>query len=309
MKIIITSLLCMCSFILSAQNIDSMKLMNDLRELSSDRYEGRKPGTYGGRLAQYFLVNRFKEIGLQTYYSDYRQGLLVLGDKIDRNGPDSISNFKQTRGANIIGYITGSKKEVIVISAHFDHVGIIDKQIYNGADDNASGVCAMLAIAEYFRKNPPEHTLIFAAFDAEEILMKGSIGFIQNLPVPLNQIILNVNMDLIGTNTNNQMFVGGTHFTRSLKPLVEKVWNKSSIIFRYGYDIPNTIQDRTYRSDHAVFHHSKIPFLYFGVPEHPNYHKPTDDYQNISHPFYFNAVNLILKTVIELDQSFPAKPN
>jgi Zn-dependent M28 family amino/carboxypeptidase len=291
----------------SAQRVDSLRLMNDLRELSSDKYQGRKPGTYGGRLAQYFLVNRYKEIGLKSYYEEeYKQRVLVLGDKIDIFGPDSAWNFSDVRGANIIGYIPGKQKEVIVISAHYDHIGVIQDRIYNGADDNASGVAALLALAQYFQTNPPQHTLIFAAFDAEELFMRGSVGFVANLPVPQEDIILNVNMDMIGTNTFNTMYAGGTYFTREFKPVLRKVWAKGkNISLDFGFDTPETKDDRTYRSDHGVFHLAGIPFIYFGVPEHSNYHQSTDDYENISHPFYFNGVNLILQSVVELDRGFP----
>ncbi len=290
----------------SAQDLDSLRLMNDLRELASDKYEGRKPGTYGGRLAQYFLVNRFKEIGLKSYYEDFRQGVTVLGEKIDRKGPDSIWNFRQVKGANIIGYIPGKQKEIIVISAHYDHIGIFEKRIYNGADDNASGVAAMLSFAEYFARNPPQHTLIFAAFDAEELFMRGSLGFIQNLPVPQTDIVLNVNMDMIGTNSDYAMFAGGTHYYPQFKPMLRKIWaGRSDLGLKFGYDVPRTDEDRTFRSDHAVFHLAKIPFVYFGVPEHLNYHQTTDDYENISHGFYYNSSKLILKTIVHLDRDMP----
>ncbi|SKB29644.1 M28 family peptidase [Daejeonella lutea] len=306
MKSIITIFFLIFSFQVYAQKLDSLKLMVDLKELSSDKYQGRAPGTYGGRLAQLFLVNRFKEIGLKAYHEEYKQGVTVLGEKLDRKGPDSIWNFKQVKGANIIGFIPGKKKEVIVISAHYDHIGIFEKRIYNGADDNASGVAALLSMAEYFTKNTPHHTLMFAAFDAEELFMMGSMGFFKNLPIPEGDIVMNLNMDMIGTNSDYEMYAGGTHYYKEFKPMLRKIWGgRSNIGLRFGYDIPRTKDDRTFRSDHLMFHLSGIPFLYFGVPEHLNYHQTTDDYDNISHSFYYTGANLILDTLIELDRNFP----
>lgn len=305
--LITVCLLAGCVMSLAAQEVDSIQLMSDLRELSSDKYEGRKPGTKGGELAQNFLMKRFMQTGLSEYHHQFKQRIVVLGDKIDRKGPDSISNYKQVRGANIIGYIPGKKPGVIVISAHFDHLGIIDGYIYNGADDNASGTCALLGIAAHFVKNPPEHTLIFAAFDAEEIFMRGSLGFINNLPVPLDDILLNVNMDLMGTSADWKLYAGGTFYERSFKPFLNKVWkdNNKKFSLHFGYDVPGAPEDRTYRSDHGVFHLAGIPFLYFGVPEHKNYHQPTDDFENISHSFYYNSVKIILKSIIEIDKNYP----
>ena len=124
--------------------------------------------------------------------------------------------------------------------------------------------------------------------------------------MPIDDIIFNVNMDMIGTNSDYRMYAGGTHYTRELKPILNKVWSgRRDMALHYGYDIPRTVDDRTFRSDHAVFHVVGIPFLYFGVPEHLNYHQPTDDYQNISHGFYYNGVNLILKSIVSFDREFP----
>ncbi|MXV17677.1 M28 family peptidase [Hufsiella ginkgonis] len=294
-----------------AQAVDSIRLLTDLKELSSDAYQGRKPGTYGGRLAQYFLSNRFAEIGLKEYTPQYKMLFTIITEKINASVHDSVlSNYKQIYGANIIGYIPGRDTTAIVISAHFDHLGIVGNEIYNGADDNGSGTCAMLAIARYFADHPPQHTLVFAAFDAEELVMRGSLAFLAKPPLPLKNIVLNINMDMMGTSTKNHLYVGGPSYYPWLKPPVEKVHTPGDgIRLGFAYDREHSPDDRTYRSDHAAFHANKIPYLYFGVPEHKNYHKPADDFSNISHAFYYHAVNLVLRTVIEVDINFPERPN
>ena len=303
-------ILCLLSFLFisimtKAQRVDSLMLMQDLKELSSDKYEGRKPGTYGGRLAQYYLINRFKAIGLKEFNEHYKHPFAVLTEKIAKKLPDSVlSNYKYFMGANICGYVQGQDSGAIVVSAHYDHVGVIDGKIHNGADDNASGTSALLALAAYFKANPPEHTLIFVGFDAEELGMKGSISFLSRPPVPVSRMKLNVNMDMIGTSSFDKLYIAGTRFWPIFKPQLKSLISKNSKLdIAFGYDDDNN--SRLVRSDHAPFHFLKVPFIYFGVPEHVNYHQPSDDYENISHTFFYHTVNFILKTVIELDSNFP----
>src|SRR5690606_5460658 len=136
-----------------------------------DEFQGRESGTPGAEKARTYIQERFKSLGLQSFapYPDYLQSF----DFTEKNG-NTLS------GKNIIGYIPGKLKEALVISAHYDHIGIQNGKIYNGADDNASGISGLLHIAAYFSKNKPNFTLIFAAFDAEEKGLKGSKYFVDH---------------------------------------------------------------------------------------------------------------------------------
>src|SRR5690606_18370697 len=100
---------------------------------------------------------------------------------------------------NVLGWIKGTENpdSFIVISAHYDHEGVKKGIIYNGADDNASGVSALFSFAEYFKSNPPKHSVILAAFDAEELGLRGSKYFVENPIVPLEKIRLNINLDMV----------------------------------------------------------------------------------------------------------------
>jgi Zn-dependent M28 family amino/carboxypeptidase len=120
--------------------------------------------TKGAEMARTYLNKRFTAIGLNSFQElkGYEQ-------------PFSFETSNGTvQGKNMIGYIEGKSDEVIVISAHYDHIGIIRNEIYNGADDNASGVAALLKFAAYFKAHKPNYTLIFAAFDAEEMGLQGA---------------------------------------------------------------------------------------------------------------------------------------
>lgn len=274
-----------------AKTIKPQQLFKDVQELSADKYKGRKSGTAENKLAAEYIINRFKEVGLHAYINSYKKPFTFK----DRSG-------KAIQGTNLIGYIPGKKQDAIVISAHYDHIGVINGEIYNGADDNASGVGGLLSIAQYFKKNQPEHTLIFAAFDAEESGLQGAKAFVANPPLEFDCIKLNVNMDMISRSDKNELYVAGTWHYPLLKANVINTNPNIKILF--GHDDPKLGKDDwTNQSDQGAFHAKKIPFLYFGVEDHSDYHKPTDDYNRINKEFYQNAVNAILEVVQNIDKS------
>jgi Zn-dependent M28 family amino/carboxypeptidase len=159
MKKLTFVLLILSNYSIYAQKIDRNTLLNDVQTLSSDSFEGRKTGSAGNFKAADYITNRFDKIGLKSYNENYKHPFIIRNRRNE-----------QIKGINLIGYIKGKSEKVIIISAHYDHVGINNSEIFNGADDNASGVAAILASAKYFSENKPNNTLLFIAFDAEEIV-------------------------------------------------------------------------------------------------------------------------------------------
>lgn len=278
-----------------SNKFNQAQVLTDLKEISSDKYEGRATGTKGGALAAKFITDRFEFLGLQAYTKDYEM-------------PFSFKNRKgeEINGINIIGFIKGKSEKTIIISAHYDHLGIKNGVIYNGADDDASGISAMLAYAAYFSKNQPNHNLIFAAFDAEEMGLTGSKKFVENPPVPLENIILNINMDMIGRSDKNELYACGTFHYPKLIPYIFSKNNHPKIILGHD-DAKLGNNDWTNQSDHFSFHQKKIPFIYFGVEDHKDYHQPTDDFEHINQEFYINSVNAILDIIKNIDQNISLK--
>jgi Zn-dependent M28 family amino/carboxypeptidase len=175
--------------------------------------------------------------------------------------------------------------------------------IFNGADDNASGTAALITLAEYFSKNRPIHSMMFVALDAEEMGLKGAKALVDDFPYPLEQILLNVNMDMVSRSDKNELYASGSYHNPQFKPILEKASAGSNPKLILGHDVPGTgREDWTKSSDHGVFFDKKVPHLYFGVEDHEDYHKPSDEFENIQPEFFINAVNLILKCVIALDQ-------
>lgn len=270
----------------TAYDFDKEILLNHVKELASDAYQGRETGTTGGTKAKNYIISTFEKLNVQPLGNMYNQPFPMPAD----------SEIEQ--GENVIAYIEGTEKpnEYIVISAHYDHEGIKNGKIYNGADDDASGISALFAFAAYFKKYPPKHSVIFAAFDAEEKGLIGSFFYVENPMVEQNQIKLNINMDMISRSDKKELYAVGPQHYPTYKPLIENTKTSGNLSLKIGH------KEWTHMSDHAGFHKAKIPFIYFGVEDHEDYHKPTDDFENIHPVFYANAVQTILNFFKSIDK-------
>ncbi len=293
-------------------SVDRELLLSNLKTLSSDDFEGRGFGTRGNYKAQQHIARQFKKLEIdQALDSGYIQEFshTITGKRrlrmfpLDTNTLD-MSKIPDTTliGGNVVAKIKGQTDKVIVITGHLDHLGIRNGQIYNGADDDASGTVALFAIAKYFKNKNPKHTLVFAAVDAEEIGSQGCSYLLDNLPEGLEKIVLNVNMDMIAHNDSLELYASGLyHYPQLKKPLIDI---KSPINLLFGHDDPNNkeLDDWTYSSDHRIFHKKGIPFIYFGVEDHKDYHAPTDTFENINKDFYVEAVTLITQAIENYDK-------
>jgi hypothetical protein len=271
--------------------IDSARLIRDLGVLAHDSMEGRAVATPGSAKARAFLEARFRDVGLQPFGTSYLHSF-AFGNR-------------QTQGVNIVGQIRGSDlpDRYFAITAHYDHVGVRNGRIYNGADDNASGTSALLAIADYFVKNRPRHSLVFAALDAEETGLQGARAFVASPPVPKQAIVLDINMDMVGRNDAGELYVAGTYHYPQLLSFVRQAVAAAEVKLIPGHDRPGAAasDDWTSQSDHGAFHAAGIPFLYFGVEDHADYHRPSDDVERIQPGFYVRAVRTIITATRLLD--------
>ncbi len=272
------------------------QLLQHIKTLSSDEFEGRQTGTKGGIKAKQYIIEQFQDLDVSP-----------LGDSFEQKFSFE-SRDKMYQAANVLGLIKGSEfpDSYIVISAHYDHLGISVKEsqtdrIYNGADDDASGTSALFSFAEYFKNNPPKHSVILAAFDSEELGLRGSKYFVDHAIVPQEAIMVNLNMDMISRNTKNELYAVGTRYNETLKQLISNFKPSGKVKLLTGHDGKDGKQNWTGSSDHGSFHNKKIPFLYFGVEDHDDYHKATDHYENIHPEFYKATVGLIISVFREID--------
>lgn len=287
--------------------IDSAGMIRDVFRLADDSMRGRRVGTPEGAKARDFIAARFDALGL------------------DRVPPGRIHPFTTSgrggaaiNGFNVVGTVTGTRfpDRYIVVSAHFDHIGAVGPgaqcrafgadSICNGADDNASGTAGLLAMAALFMREQPQHTLVFVAFDAEESDDVGSRVWVASAPIPLKQVLVDVNMDMVGRNAKNQLFAAGPTKYPQLRPLAEETIACAKLTLTIGHDgpgAPSGNDDWTNQSDQGAFHAAGIPFVYFGEEDHPDYHRATDHADRLMPAFYAAAVRAVGDFIRRFDQA------
>ena len=275
--------------------IDADRLMSTVTLLADPKFEGRAAGSPGGIAARGVIGERFRSIGLEPPAGGY---LMSFAFTRKSDGAAKVS------GANVIGVCPGSEPRlpVFVVSAHYDHLGIRDGVIYPGADDNASGVAVLLELAAYCRANPFRRSIVFVAFDAEEGGLNGARAFVAAPPIAKDRIGLNINLDMVSRSDKREIYIAGTFHTPELKPPLETVARTARVRVLLGHDRPGTGNDDwTNQSDHGAFHAAKIPFIYFGVEDHADYHKPTDTADKINRGFLIDVAETVLDAVLQLD--------
>jgi hypothetical protein len=281
-----------------AANYD--QLMADLRILSADDMEGRGAGTPGGERARAYIVSRFEALGIVAPPMGRLQPFTAQGRT--REGPQTFN------GVNILGLIEGTRvpDRYIVVTAHYDHVGVNDGQVFNGADDNASGVATMLELAARLKAAPPEHSVIFVAFDAEERGLLGAKHFVQAPPVPLASIAMNLNFDMTArAETDGHLWVTGTYQNPTFRPILEGIPANGAVSLAFGKDRPEDTGANNWvqASDHGPFYDASVPFLYLGIDFHPDYHRPTDDFERITPSVFASATELSVTSFLALDKA------
>lgn len=270
------------------------KALDDVRILSADDMQGRAPGTPGSEKARAYILSRFNQIGLAP-----------IGERFEQPFSFAKRDGTTVQGVNLVARIKGTQGgKALVVSAHYDHLGVRDGQIYNGADDNASGVAGLLAVAEAFKASPPKHDVIFAVVDAEEGGLRGARAFAAAPPVPLETIALNVNFDMLSKNAKNELYVAGASPFPYLKPILVKVAMTAPVTLKLGHDTDADGKENNWsnQSDHYAFGEKGVPWVYFGVEDHPEYHKPTDDFATVPQDFFKRSVATVVQASLALER-------
>lgn len=261
--------------------------------LASDELQGREAGFHGSRVTSEYIVSLLQWMGVSPLADSYFQPFDAYRKERQKKGrlevhPDSIAKLKQEvhqklTMRNVLGMIPGKNtKEYVIVGAHFDHLGIdpvLDgDQIYNGADDNASGVSAVLQIARAFLASgqQPERNVIFAFWDGEEKGLLGSKYFVQTCPF-LSQIKGYLNFDMIGRNNKPQQPKQVVYFYTAVHPVFGD-WLKEDIR-KYSLQLEpdyRAWENPIGGSDNGSFAKVGIPIIWYHTDGHPDYHQPSD---------------------------------
>ena len=270
------------------------KIKEDVVFLADDKLEGRGTGTEGEKIAADYISERFKSIGLEGKGTD---GFFQDFTFTPKKDPHSEVKYSETNsdstitGRNILAYLDNKAEKTIIIGAHYDHLGYGDrggslyrgeeKQIHNGADDNASGVALMLNLASKLKETNKNNNYLFMAFSGEEMGLLGSNYFVKNTTLPIESINYMLNMDMVGRlKADSTLAVYGT----GTSPIFKQTISANNEYFKIVEH-----ESGVGPSDHTSFYLNDIPVLHFFTGQHDDYHRPTDDSEKLN----YDGMNLI----------------
>ena len=294
-----------------AATITDKDLAKHLFIYASDEFEGRDTGEPGQKKAIAYL---------KKFYVDNGIASPLGGNDYFQEVPASYLNKRARRkpmkdSENVVAFIEGSEKpdEIVVISAHLDHVGIKDGKIYNGADDDGSGTVAVLEIAEAFQKAvkdgfKPKRSILFLHVTGEEKGLLGSKYYVENPIFPIANTVVNLNIDMVGRiddrhkdNPNFVYLIGADKLSTELHNLSEAMNAKyTNISLDYKYNDESDPNRFYYRSDHYNFAKYNVPIIFYFNGTHEDYHQHTDTPDKINYDLLQNRTRLIFHTAWEI---------
>ena len=282
------------------------KIKEDVAFLADDTLEGRETGTKGEQAAAAYIVERFKELGLQPKGTEGFYQTFTFKPKKGPHGEVDYTNAGEDStitGTNVLAYIDNQAENTIIIGAHYDHLGYGsegslhrgDKEIHNGADDNASGVAVMLDLAGKLKTANSSNNYLFMAFSGEEMGLLGSNYFTKNATLDLNKANYMINMDMVGRlKQDSTLAVYGVGTSPR--------WKQTLSATNPGFKIVEN-ESGVGPSDHTSFYLQDIPVLHFFTGQHDDYHKPGDDTEKLNYEGMDAISNYIFDVITELDKS------
>lgn len=281
-------------------------MKDDVTFLSSDELEGRKTGTAGERKAADYIVEQFSTIGLapagtEGFYQSYE----VTPSQNPHEMPTISEGDSLTiKSNNVIGLIDNPGEEIIIIGAHYDHLGYggvsslfrgDSAQVHNGADDNASGVAVMIQLAERLKAGRLKKDVLFIAFSGEEEGLWGSNYFSKNATVDLKHVTAMINLDMVGRlDEQRGLAIHGVGTSPVWTDIISKANNDSlQLVFRESGVGP---------SDHTSFYLQDLPVLHFFTGQHEDYHKPGDDADKLNYDGMVKIAAMIERITMHLDE-------
>ncbi|MDM7861499.1 M28 family peptidase [Alteromonas sp. ASW11-36] len=279
------------------------QLVADFAYLADASLEGRKPGTNGSLAAQEYIAQRYREADL----------LVATGGNDYRHAFDNDRTIGRQFGVNLIGHRQAELTQIIVITAHYDHIGKISGRIHPGADDNASGVAVLLSLARRTQLSPLSHQILFVATDSEEKGLHGAKALLADFPGDVEQVVYNLNLDMLArVGRPARLYLTGinthTAFTGIVEQLNEQLLQDSALRLIKEHRQPrgrrSVSQQINYKnaSDHAVFADHGIPYLFFGVGGHNDYHTPRDTFERVEVDLFIEVEALAWALLLATDQ-------
>jgi hypothetical protein len=278
-------------------------LKKDVYFLAADDLGGRAIGTTGEQEAAEYLAQEFEKLGLTPMGTNgFFQEFTVSKPSNPHEEAVIGTDGAGVTGRNVVAFLDKKADKTIVIGAHFDHLGMGgqgslhrgDSAIHNGADDNASGTAALLALAKIFKYETLKSNILFIAFSGEENGLWGSNYFVKNPTVDLKTVNYMINMDMVGRlNPEKSLAVHGVGTSPSFPPVLDPI-NADSLKL-----VPS--ESGVGPSDHTSFYLQDLPVLHFFTGQHADYHKPSDDADKINYEGLVQVIRYISRMIAGLD--------
>ena len=306
----------------AASAIDDVLLLRLFGVLSNDSMQGRRIASPGGLRARGALLSELVRLSVAPMVPGYVQTFSavpsvalnvepaefgfgsrpLLGQSTGtRRGPASA-----VIGTNVLGVVKGTAhpERYIVVSAHYDHIGIYAGQLMPGATDNASGAAALMAIADLLVLAPPKNSVILAWFDGEEYGRLGSRAFLDRPPVPIKQIVANVNLDMLSRSDEGGLTVVGEGPYPAIRPVLDSIALTGLVKMKPGHDGRDVAEDYYRRSDQWSFHSRDIPAWLLTSGDFIDLHLKTDTAERANVAFFVRATAGAAEFVRRLDEMY-----
>jgi hypothetical protein len=302
-KLIIAIILAACVYRATAQELDSVLIKHHVFTLASDSLMGRGFGTAGGRMAADYIITQFKGAGIMPWQGSYLHPFISSG------------LMAKTEGANVVGWIEGSdsmlKGEYIVIGAHYDHLAykINDdgtRIVFNGADDNASGVASIIEIGKWLVENRTQlkRSVIVVAFDGEEAGLVGSSFMVQHMQVPPQQVKAMFSLDMVGMLSR----YGGIDLNGD-KTLENGDVMLHNLASKHGLTVKKDGRKVVLNTDTAPFGNQGIPAIHVFTSTVSPYHKPEDDAEKLDYPGIAAISGFVADAAVQLSNAETLEPS
>lgn len=287
--------------------INPAGLKNHLTKLTSKEFAGRRTGEKGQKLAANYIANYYKSLEIEAAISE-GQYFQTIPKAFFKGKSKNVSE-------NVIAFIYGIEKpeEVVVISAHYDHLGVKGKKMFVGADDNGSGTAAVLEIAAAFRmayddNEGPKRSILFMNLTGEEEGLFGSKYYAKHPIFPLEKTVANLNVDMVGRvdkahekKSDYIYLIGADKLSQELHLISEAVNTKyMQLELDYKYNDEKDKNRFYYRSDHYNFAKKGVPVIFYFNGTHKDYHKATDTEEKINYEILAKRAQLVFLTAWEL---------
>lgn len=315
------------------------EVFGHVRFLASDALRGRASGSAQGEIAATYIAAEMAKLGLDpagdegSYFQAFERMQVILAPRAADADPNEKPTYEAQKVVcrNVLAWLPGSEPaladEFVLVGAHYDHLGTRGDDIYNGADDNASGVAGMLGVARALvHADPaPRRSILFVAFDAEERGLAGAEHFARKPPRSLQELVTMINLDmigrarlldrkelafpkrLVGIPDGPAVGVLGTTQSPELAAIARAVFTAEDLPLFAPEDfgvLASVIEKQAEgRSDHAPFERRKIPFLFFSTSEHDDYHQPTDTIDKVDGKTLWRTARCVFRTLLAIDAS------